>query len=568
MTVAPQAEAPPSGSKSWLFWAYLVLLVLLGFLLRRYQIAARPFHHDEGVNWYFLNQMKTLGYYPYSHENYHGPSFFYLSKLLVKILGESEVGIRASALACGSILVLLPVMLWKQFGRMWVLFASALVLSSPSLTFFARYAIHESLFLIGGMMTAFALIAWSESRSSRWIYWGFLGLAILVTTKETFIITLFCLGLAWIAAEGTKPSLAISLIAGSLMLVVASVQGLDTNVLAHPWGFLNAVQNDKLFHGCLGVLALWSLAAGARGLPTLGADLWRSRMSLSLGCGLFVLIVVLVYTACFFWSAGLSEMLAAVPQWWGRNDSDVGHHKSFVYYTNIFLRYEPFVLVAVALPAVSLVDWLILNFLPAERLALDPTFRRRSIFFGMWTLSSFLSYSFVKYKTPWLIVDITLPALLLLATWVDYVWKQGVLGRWGAILSTALIVAVHGESLASTNYGEPCWPEHPYCYVHTTKGMIDMVGDIQRYWEKRPNARVLIGVNGYWPLPYYLREKEKNLMYLANSTFDANAIHYDIMILELSENKNVQGWAKKYYRLNAAEEAYVYFRRSEISDGP
>ncbi|MCB0340148.1 MAG: hypothetical protein KDD53_11115, partial [Bdellovibrionales bacterium] len=62
--------------------AVVVAMLCIGYLayvLRTYEIGLRPLHNDEGVNFYFLQEIGRLGYYPYSHENYHGPLYFYFT---------------------------------------------------------------------------------------------------------------------------------------------------------------------------------------------------------------------------------------------------------------------------------------------------------------------------------------------------------------------------------------------------------------------------------------------------------------------------------------------------------
>ena len=71
ISVDPTAWAP----RAWLDSLPLVriAIVALAALLRLYALELRPPHFDEGVNGWFLDQMKETGFYKYDRTNYLGP---------------------------------------------------------------------------------------------------------------------------------------------------------------------------------------------------------------------------------------------------------------------------------------------------------------------------------------------------------------------------------------------------------------------------------------------------------------------------------------------------------------
>ncbi|NLF25980.1 MAG: hypothetical protein GX589_10040, partial [Deltaproteobacteria bacterium] len=117
------------------FWLCFALILVVALLLRVWQIDLRPLHSDEGVNFHFIQQIFDNGYYPYSHENYHGPSFFYFSALCVSVLGWSDLGLRFSAVLAGVALLLILLPLKRTEGSPFVLIAALLCAFSSSLTF-------------------------------------------------------------------------------------------------------------------------------------------------------------------------------------------------------------------------------------------------------------------------------------------------------------------------------------------------------------------------------------------------------------------------------------------------
>ena len=64
------------------------LLILV--LFRFYDLGARPIHHDESVNGWFVDGILAKGFYSYDPQNYHGPFFFYILTLFEKIFGTSN----------------------------------------------------------------------------------------------------------------------------------------------------------------------------------------------------------------------------------------------------------------------------------------------------------------------------------------------------------------------------------------------------------------------------------------------------------------------------------------------
>jgi hypothetical protein len=93
--------------------------------------------------------------------------------------------------------------------------------------------------------------------------------------------------------------------------------------------------------------------------------------------------------------------------------------------------------------------------------------------------------------------------------------------------------------------------------------MRDLVRDLYHYRKLHPQAKVLVGVGGYWPLPYYLRDWRGTLGYLTTKDPQAHAPNYQVMILDRDVRWNLPGWAKKYYRLSDVQESHTFFLRKK-----
>ena len=70
---------------SWLAGAGLVTAIAA--FLRFFWLELKPFHHDEGVNGFFLTKLVRDGIYKYDPANYHGPTLYYIALPFAKLFG-------------------------------------------------------------------------------------------------------------------------------------------------------------------------------------------------------------------------------------------------------------------------------------------------------------------------------------------------------------------------------------------------------------------------------------------------------------------------------------------------
>lgn len=282
--VTPSPQSPPALASSLGVFGF-ALLLLLALAIRAVLISNHPLHHDEGVNFALTRTIFEFGFYEYSHQNFHGPLFFYLMALSIKLLGDSEFALRFVSIVCGTALSLLPFLFRRSLGLPFALCTSLLLTLSPSQIFFARYAIHEPLVLTLTLAMAITLFSWLRTERVALLYCLATLSALLVCTKETFCISMF-----------------------SLLLAVFTVRTASTTAQAlrrHAWHFVNAFS-------------------------------------------LFMFIVLLIYSAGFQWMNGITELFHGLPQWIGRRSaaSDPWAEQPFYYYVKLIARTEPFLLVA------------------------------------------------------------------------------------------------------------------------------------------------------------------------------------------------------------------------------
>ena len=484
---------------------------MLALVLRCWAIETRPLHSDEGVNYHFLQKIAESGVYDYSHANYHGPAFHWLEYGVTGLFGFSVLSLRLLSIICGVLLVLLLLRLRPLAGSFFTLCAGFLICLSPSLVFFSRYAIHEMLFLLSCACFAVELYILITLKRKFCFYTAAAAASLMVATKETFIIFL--------------PVIC----AACLLLLMLSPMRL------------------RPFPGLL-------------------------RENFSRPALLAVSVVFLFYSSWLRSFKGVAEFLFSLPQWTTRGTvKDIGHFRPFWHYAvKIIAPTEPLLLLGLGISAAVLVWSLVPLF--KQRYVLNHKVRLL-IYFSAWSIGIFLAYSAIPYKTPWLVINITLPLILVLAAALGVLAGQTQALRYVSYALFVLFAAAETKNMIHYNLPaapvfrdyyartEPYGPENPFSYVHTTAGMLDLVRDLEDYWAKHPDGHVLVGVNSYWPLPYYTRKHKGKLAYFVpTEELEKHKPRFSVIIAERSAEWTDPAWRLKSYRLSGVEEANVYFK--------
>jgi uncharacterized protein (TIGR03663 family) len=508
----------PSISRNSAFLAVVViiLLSLIAVVIRFYALELRPLHHDEGVNHLFIQGIERDGYYQYSHENYHGPTFFYLTWATWKIFGDTEMGMRGGVAAIGVLTFLLVPLWWMRnnnSSRWGGILAGIFIGLSPAHVYYSRYSIHETLFIGLSIFVAIVSYEWLKSPKISHGIWGGVALGLLAATKETYIITLASIGVGMLCA---RPK--------------------------------------KLF-----------------------STMYRERVSaLSLGFFVYVVVLFFVVSAAFTWNQGIAEVAMSIPQWIGRNSSDNGHFKPPQYYLEIIWTTE-WQLLVLGLVTLMLLPWYWFK----------DTFSRGRFLWG-WGLASLTIYSALNYKMPWIFLNISAP-LILASVETFQQLKKNI--AFFLVLTIALVAG--GYKVYQSNFVIPCGdPVNPFAYVHTLQGEKIFINDLKEYMEThRANSpiRILVGVDGYWPLPFYFKQLENQgfnftLGYegfaqsinagrqpfkeydviMAEQSYDGSAGPFNLDKVKGYEDiphTDTKQWVEVYYRLADHEDTKVFFRR-------
>ena len=165
-----QAEIPETVETrerpDYLWLAGAAIVTAIAAFLRFFWLELKPFHHDEGVNGFFLTNLVRDGIYKYDPANYHGPTLYYIALPFAKLFGLETIPMRVSVAIFGVLTVVLALYLWRYIGKTASIFAALFIALSPGLAFISRYFIHEIFFVFLSLAIVVAIILFIERREA------------------------------------------------------------------------------------------------------------------------------------------------------------------------------------------------------------------------------------------------------------------------------------------------------------------------------------------------------------------------------------------------------------------
>lgn len=150
--------------QAWLISAGAITFIAA--IARFTYLTVRPFHHDEGVNGFFLHNLIKDGIYKYDPANYHGPTLYYIAWVFAQVFGLETVPMRMSTAIFGLLMVVLVLFLKNYLGKAGSLIAALFVAISPGMTFISRYFIHEISFVFLSISLVVAVVFFIEKRKA------------------------------------------------------------------------------------------------------------------------------------------------------------------------------------------------------------------------------------------------------------------------------------------------------------------------------------------------------------------------------------------------------------------
>ena len=167
-----------------IFWAAILILAIFS---RMYILGARVISHDENSHVYYSWRFfKGQGF---SHDPLmHGPLQFHLLALSYFMFGDSDFTGRLPQALC-SIATVMFMWFYKPYlGKTGAMVAAVLMLISPYVLYYGRYARNEAFVALFGVIAIWAILGYLKTGLPRYTYWLTAVTVLHFTSKETSFI--------------------------------------------------------------------------------------------------------------------------------------------------------------------------------------------------------------------------------------------------------------------------------------------------------------------------------------------------------------------------------------------
>lgn len=461
------------------FKIILVLIVLgIAGYLRFDALDSNPMHADEATGAKILSERLGNKLYRFDPSHFHGPLLTTLTLPLVRARGELDWrALRSETLrwlpALAGLLTLMLLLFWRKVlgdgAVIWAMFFSA---TSPLLVTYSRTYIHEMILAFVALLTLSLWWIFCEKRSWFWFLPLGLGVGLMFSTKETFVISIG----VWMIA---------------LMLLGLQYKNLREQV----------VERLKLPYS------------------------W---------CWLFLGVATAFVGSAWFYSDGFRhpEAIGDAYRTYFVYKTTSGHEKPWFYYLHLLawpkeaggrLWQESGIAIIFILGAA-------INLCTKPRLLDTPFYVARFMLYS--AVGHVFAYSLISYKTPWLMVLPWLHVCIFTgyatALFCENARKFKLL-CW-ALLLTLMVFQIQQSYRATHRYA--CDARNPNILVPSSKDVFqleELVAKISRTQLWSENAMVAVLGSQYWPLPWYLK-KMKRVGYWANGEGPSNLASLEMVI--------------------------------------
>ena len=445
--------------------AAYVVLVAVALVARLWDLGSRAMHHDESLHaLYSYNLAVGDGF---RHDPMmHGPFQMEATAGLFLLLGDSDFTARLLYALAGTALVALPFFLRNRLGRTGALLVAVMLAASPAMFYFSRFARNDILVAVWTLGLVIAVWRYLDEGKTKYLFWVSGLLALAFATKESaYVITTILgsyllveiLSKNWSSIAGlvrvgeANPLEALGqLVEGAWQTLQRGLRFEDPSrqvglfvllfTLSLPMGAaLISILQDTPLLGGTGLVLASPIGSPRIGAPsgggiviaavTIGFLLWVSATVGSKWAGIvwwkcaavFGVVWVLLYSTFFTNPLGLgSGIWQSLGYWIVQQDVARGNQPIY-YYLVITPLYE-------FLPLVFAIAGGVFYWRRRDRFGL---------FLVFWCVSTFLLYTYITEKMPWLLVNVALPLVVLAGKFLGDVvegiqWRRA--WRYGGVL--------------------------------------------------------------------------------------------------------------------------------------
>ena len=414
-----------------------LLIVLMAFSLRLWDLDFRFIHYDESIHGYFswlLSEGQGFRHNPLMH----GPLQFILNAGSFIILGSNETSLRLPAAIFGACLVALPILMRTLIGSYGSLIASSILAISPTLLYFSRFARADIILAFLTLAIVITIWRYFRKQQARNIYIISALLALALATKESSFVHLAIIGGFILALSredierciqrkqsltNLSPPGVILLLIGGLTLphwvpaLAYIIQGPLQLILVNDLKELGQIgmplgatvfqmAGQPITTG--GVIStLLVMVFGIIGFSLLVS--WNKRQAL-VAFAIFYAIWLSLFTTFFTNFDGVATGFWQSMGYWIVQHNEARISQPWYYYLTIASVYE-------FLPLVFSVFAIIYYSKKKESF---------TWFLIYWTVMAFVIYSILGEKAPWLVIHIALPMILLSSRFLGHILDSSI----------------------------------------------------------------------------------------------------------------------------------------------
>ena len=187
------------------FWPAVGVLLAACAVSRFVFLEDKAFHHDESLHAYYSHRVAQGNPHEYS-ALLHGPFLYYFTGAVMWLFGANDFVARGASALFGVLLVALPLLMRKFWGRTPTLLLMGLLTASPTFLYFGRFLREDgftSVWVLGTVIGGF--LFWRE-RKPWMLYFATAMLAFHFVNKENSYLHVFLwlLGLGAMAFAARK----------------------------------------------------------------------------------------------------------------------------------------------------------------------------------------------------------------------------------------------------------------------------------------------------------------------------------------------------------------------------
>ena len=422
-------------------------------------ISVRPMHHDEANQAIRFGDLLEGRGYRYDPQGHHGPTLYYATLPAARLAGAHDIAhcteatIRSVPLAATALLILLVGCQGAILGNTTALLAAALTAISAPFVFYSTYYIQEPLMVLFVAAALAAAARWRPSQPrSIWLPSAAFFIGLAAASKETWLITAFAIFCA--------------------SAVPAIIHRRDIHLSRN--------------------------------------DFKQYPPAFSVAIAAFLLPVVVLYSSFFTnWSGPMDAVRGLFQGAAQSSQTDFAQPWNYFIQRMLWHRTAPgpvwteWPVIVAALVGVATVC----------RPSVPLKKRLPLQFLAIYAVVQLIVYSAIPYKTPWCILNVWQPVLILSAAGFAIFLTNGKL--WGRIICacTLIAVSIHQVRQSQQTCGRYCADQrNPYVYSHTQRDLLNLVSRIREITMDKPEAdnAIVVAPSSHqdaWPLPWYFRDR-------------------------------------------------------------